>query len=140
MQTNFNQESFKKGEEFEKYVEEVIFPEAHYELIYKTSDSAQNTRRYARKSLEPDFQFKCRVTRKEFYVEAKWRAKPYKEQYEVLSASQFKSFPAIHSKSTPIFIVFGYGGNAYNPDCISLIPLNGITTPKISPAKRSSYF
>lgn len=139
MQTNYNQESFKKGEEFEKYVEEVIFPEAHYELLHKTSDSKQNIRRYSRKSMEPDFQFKCRVSGKEFYIEAKWRAKPYKDKYEVLSASQFESFPKLHSKSTPVFIVFGYGGNAFNPDYISLIPLKDITAPKISPAKVHSY-
>ncbi len=139
MQINYNQESFKKGEEFEKYVEEVIFPEAHYELLHKTSDSKQNIRRYSRKSMEPDFQFKCRVSGKEFYIEAKWRAKPYKDKYDVLSASQFESFPKLHSKITPVFIVFGYGGNAFNPDYISLIPLKDITAPKISPAKVHSY-
>ena len=93
MQTNFNEESLKKGEQFEKYVEEIIFPEAHYELLHKTSDSKQNTRRYVSKSLEPDFQFKCRLTGKEFYVEAKWRAKPYRNQFDVLSDNQWKTFP-----------------------------------------------
>ena len=96
MQQDYNEESFKKGEQFEKYVEEVIFPDAHYEVIYKTSDSEQNRRRFVKKSLEPDFQFKCRVTGKEFCVEAKWRAKPYKDVYQVLSEKQIQSFPSLN--------------------------------------------
>ena len=92
MQHDYNEESFRKGEQFERYVEETIFPEAHYEVIYKTSDSTQNRRRFVKKSLEPDFHFRCRVTGKEFYVEAKWRAKPYKDLYQVLSDKQFESF------------------------------------------------
>jgi len=139
MHHNYNQESFKKGEQFEKYVEEVIFPEAHYELLHKTSDSKQNIRRYARKSMEPDFQFKCRVSGKEFYIEAKWRAKPYKDKYEVLSASQFESFPKLHSDTVPIFIVFGYGGQAFKPDYLSLIPLNEIKATYLSPKMVNSF-
>ena len=79
MQQNYNEESFKKGEQFEKYVEEIIFPDAHYELLYKTSDSKQNTRRFVQKSLEPDFHFKCRVTGKEFYVELSYLLRKYVE-------------------------------------------------------------
>ena len=139
MQQNYKKESFIKGEQFEKYVEEVIFPDAHYELIYKTSDSKQNTTRYPRKSMEPDFQFKCRVSGKEFYVEAKWRAKPYKDNYDVLSDKQLKSFPGIHSDVTPIFIVFGYGGQAFDPDYVSLIPFKNIDSSKLSPSIIHTY-
>lgn len=139
MEKNYNEESFKKGEQFENYVEEVIFPVAHYDLVHKTSDSKQNTRRFVQKSLEPDFRFKCRVTGKEFYVEAKWRAKPYKDLYEVLSEKQFHSFPNIHSPQCPIFIAFGYGGQACNPDYVSLIPLDKVRTSKISPSEVYSF-
>ena len=126
MQTNFNQESSKKGEQFEKYVQDIIFPDAHYELIYKTSDSKQNTYRYPKKSLEPDFHFKCRLTGQEFHVEAKWRAKPFKNQFDVLSGNQIKLFPSLESKSNPLDILFGYGGVASEPDYVHLIPLQEI--------------
>lgn len=89
--------------------------------------------------MEPDFYFKCRVTGKEFYVEAKWRAKPYKDLYQVLSDKQFKSFPALNSAKCPIFIAFGYGGQPSNPDYISLIPLDEVQTPKLSPTKVSLF-
>ena len=139
MQENYKQESYKKGAQFENYVEEILFPEAHYELIYKTSDSKQNINRYPTKSREPDFQFKCRISGKEFYVEAKWRAKPYNDEYEVLSPNQYKSFPSLHTEAKPIFIAFGYGGQPSNPDCVSLIPLKKIKTATISPTKVYSY-
>lgn len=133
MQQDYNEESRRKGEDFEKFVEDNIFPEAHYEVIYKTSDSKQNTRRFVKKSLEPDFIFRCRITGKEFHVEAKWRAKPYKDLYQVLSDKQFQSFPDIHSPECPIFIAFGYGGQASNPDYVSFIPLDHVRTSKLSP-------
>ena len=139
MQKNYNKESQIKGDQFERYVEEIIFPEAHYELIYKTSDGNQNFRRYARKSMEPDFQFRCRVTGKEFHIEAKWRAKPYMDKYQVLSGQQFNSFPNLHSEAIPIFVVFGYGGLASDPDYVSFIPLKAIEAPYISPAKVHSF-
>ena len=139
MQHDYNEESFRKGEQFERYVEETIFPEAHYEVIYKTSDSTQNRRRFVKKSLEPDFHFRCRVTGKEFYVEAKWRAKPYKDLYQVLSDKQFESFPAINSPERPVFIAFGYGGQASNPNYVSLIPLDQVNSSKISPREVHSF-
>ncbi|MHA6279549.1 hypothetical protein ACXYMT_05155 [Salinimicrobium sp. CAU 1759] len=139
MQQDYNEESFKKGEQFEKYVEENIFPDAHYEVIHKTSDSEQNRRRFVKKSLEPDFHFKCRVTGKEFYVEAKWRAKPYKDLYQVLSEKQFETFPKLHSSKRPIYIAFGYGGQASNPDYVSLIPLEQVRTSKLSPREVHSF-
>lgn len=139
MQSNFNEESLKKGEQFEKYVEEVIFPEAHYELLHKTSDSKQNTRRYVSKSLEPDFQFKCRLSGKEFYVEAKWRAKPFRNQFDVLSDNQWKTFPGLHSEDKPVFIVFGYGGIASNPDYVHLIPLKDLNSSKIPTTNIGQY-
>ena len=139
MEKNYNEESFKKGEQFEKYVEEIIFSDAHYEVIYKTSDSKQNRRRFVKKSLEPDFQFRCRITGKEFYVEAKWRAKPYKDLYQVLSEKQFESFPAVHSTKRPIYIAFGYGGQASNPDYVSLIPLDQVRSSKLSPREVHSF-
>lgn len=139
MENNYNEESHKKGEDFEKFVEDKIFPEAHYEVIYKTSDSKQNTRRFVKKSLEPDFIFRCRVTGKEFHVEAKWRARPYKDLYQVLSDKQFQSFPNIHSPDCPIFIAFGYGGQASNPNYVSLIPLDHVRSSKLSPHEVYSF-
>lgn len=135
MQNDYNHDSYKKGEQFENYVERVIFPEAHYELIYKTSDTRQNFQRYPRKSKEPDFQFKSHITGKKFYVEAKWRAKPYNGKFDVLSKNQFDSFPKLDSENSPVFVAFGYGGQPYEPDCISLIPLSEIDSIKMLPEK-----
>lgn len=133
MRQNYNVDSFKKGELFEKYIEEVIFPETHFEILDKTSDSDQNTRRFVRKSLEPDFHFRCRVSGKSFYIEAKWRAKPYQDLYQVLSEKQYRSFPKIHTEENPIFIALGYGGHPSEPDYVSLIPYKEVVETNMSP-------
>ena len=70
-----NTSSFKKGEDFEKFVEENIFPKKEYALIHRTNNFEQNKDRYAEDTLFPDFKFRCNKTNQEFYVEAKYRSK-----------------------------------------------------------------
>lgn len=132
---NYNQSSWTKGEQFENFVQKTLFPESHYELLHKTNDYRQNSARYVQSSLKPDFQFKCRITGKIFYVEAKFRSKTFQGKYDILSPQQFQSFPDINSGDSPIFIAFGYGGKAENPDFVSLIPFEEGTVRSISPEK-----
>lgn len=132
MAYNFNPDSKRKGLEFETYVETILFPKDKYELLHKTSDQDQNEERYVKSSLKPDFKFKCLTTNYEFYVEAKYRSKSYKNQYEVLSEQQERSFPALFEEC-PIFVAFGYGGESSRPEFVSLIPFNKITDRYLSP-------
>ncbi|RMB58484.1 hypothetical protein EAX61_09250 [Dokdonia sinensis] len=133
MTSNYRQDSWEKGAQFENYVEHILFPSEYYELLYKTSDFKQNSERYVKASLKPDFQFKCLLTGFVFYVEAKYRTKPYLNEYELLSEQQFESFPSIQENESPVFVAFGYGGLASNPDYVSFFPLQKIINRKLSP-------
>ena len=62
------QEAFEKGELFEKYVSDVLFPTHAFDLIHRTNSRAQNINRYAADTLKPDFKFRCRETNQEFYI------------------------------------------------------------------------
>jgi hypothetical protein len=72
--SNYTHSSFRKGEEFENFVEHRIFEEDNYKLVSRTHNYAQNKIRYVEDSLKPDFKFRCLKTTFEFYVEAKYRS------------------------------------------------------------------
>ena len=136
---NYNKESFNKGQAFEDYVEEVLFPKEGYDLLHKTNSYQQNSQRFVENSKNPDFKFRCKLTGQEFHVEAKYRSKPYKNQYDTLSKAQVNSFPELHSTEVPIYIVLGYGDQAENPEYVSLIPFAEHQEEKISVAKAQEY-
>lgn len=139
MENNYNPTSYSKGEAFENFVEKILFPSNHYEILHKTQDIRQNSKRYVRSSLKPDFQFKCKTTGKIFYVEAKFRSKTFNDQYDVLSEQQYQSFPNLNQPQSPIYIAFGYGGNSESPDYISLIPLEAVNSRALSPEEIAKY-
>lgn len=139
MENNYNSTSHKKGKAFENFVESILFPSTHYEFLHKTQDIGQNSERFVRSSLMPDFQFKCRTTGKVFYVEAKFRSKTFKDKYDVLSEQQYNSFPNLNNLSSPIYIAFGYGGTAESPDYLSLIPLEVVESKALSPEKIAEF-
>lgn len=139
MNKNYKPDADKKGKQFEDFVEYSIFPASDYELLHKTVNNKQNVERYVKSSLKPDFQFQCRVTGKRFYVEAKFRSKTFKDKYDVLSEQQFHNFPHLDTCESPIFIMFGYGGEAGGPDFLSLIPLSAIKSKSLSPEEVLEY-
>ncbi|NEV93451.1 hypothetical protein G3567_04710 [Psychroflexus sp. YR1-1] len=122
MNHNQSKNSFDKGQAFEDFVENVLFPAQHYELMHKTNDYNQNSDRYVYDSKKPDFRFRSRLTGREFHVEAKYRSKAYKNEYDILSDTQVKSFQTIHTGKVPIFVALGYGDKANNPEYVSFIP------------------
>lgn len=121
-----NNTSFKKGEDFEKYVEESLFLKKDFDLVHRTNSFEQNKNRFAENTLHPDFKFRCKKTNKEFYIEAKYRSRFNKnDKLEIMSLAQKERFINIQEdENIPVFIVIGYEGWSNNPDNISLIPLN----------------
>ena len=121
-------ESFVKGEDFEKYVREYMFPDSDYELIYQTSSYSQNKDRFATDSMKPDFLFMDRKTKKQFYVECKYRSDEYRkdEKLEWTYPEQLKRYKEV-SKDIPVFIALGIQGTSYDPDFIFLIPLKNVS-------------
>lgn len=69
-------QSFKMGEQFETYVRKCLFIDNYYEILERTHNYKTN-QDYVQSSLKPDFKFRDRQTKKEFYVEAKFRTGLY---------------------------------------------------------------
>ena len=115
--------SFSTGETFEAYVQKVLFVEAYYELLHRTRDYPTNHKRFVKSSLYPDFKFRDRCTKKEFYVEVKFRARDYNGKIEGCNPDQLRRHQEIHKK-IPVFIALGIGGKPNHPEYILLLPLN----------------
>ncbi|MEZ4853258.1 hypothetical protein [Flavobacterium sp.] len=117
--------SFEKGELFEKYVEEVLFPDSEYDLIHRTNNYKQNKDRISLDTLKPDFKFKCKRTNIEFYVEAKYRSNfNWEDMLDIMRYNQYERFLKIEKdEKIEIFIAIGYQGEPNNPKNISFIPL-----------------
>lgn len=130
-----NNTSFKKGEDFEKYVEQSIFHKKDFDLVHRTNNFEQNKNRFAENTLHPDFKFRCKKTNKEFYIEAKFRSKfNQNDKLAIMSLAQKERFIIIQKdENIPVFIVIGYEGWSNNPDNISLIPLNELIYLELYP-------
>lgn len=116
-------ESFKMGEEFEKYVEEYLFPKTYYDLVERTHDYRTNSKNYVETSLNPDFKFRDKRTKKEFYVEAKFRTNLYNGKLVWCNDKQLGRYQQVN-QHTPVFVILGDGGKPDWPECLSLIPIS----------------
>jgi len=126
--------SFKKGENFEKFIEFNLFSDKLFTLIHRTNNKDQNEERFAENTKLPDFKFRCKKSLKEFYIEAKYRSKiNSNNQLDLMNESQFDRFNSIeYKKKIPVYILVGLGGEATNPEKNYLIPLKEIEQGKIT--------
>ena len=124
-------ESFKKGQKFEDFSREVIFSNDRYKLLKKTHDYKQNSEDFVEDTLEPDFKFECLETKRQFYVEAKFRSWFYKGKLEIFSKSQYQRLKEINKKE-PVFIIIGIDGEPDNPEYVCLVPMSDIKSPSLT--------
>lgn len=124
-------ESFKIGEAFENYVRENIFPFSHYKMLKKTHDYKQNSKDYVKQSNEPDFQFESIESRKNFYLEAKYRSYVTDDnKVEWCKPNQLERYAQIN-KECPVFVLIGLGGKPSEPELISLMAVKHIKYPAL---------
>ncbi len=135
------QASFRKGEEFKKFVENQLFHNSDYELIDRTDSFEQNKDQYEEDTRKPDFKFRCRKMDKEFYVEAKFYANfNPDEMLEVINFLQLERFRSLEQlEDIPVFVVVGYIGLPIAPKYISLIPLQELKDSKLTPSFLKSF-
>lgn len=117
--------SYVKGDEFERYIRNTLFPHVCYDLLHKNYDylSCQNFK--IESSREPDFKFRPQKGGTEFYVEAKYRSYFHKGRLEWCKTYQLRRYQVIN-KETPIFIVIGVGGHPLTPEQVFLVPMKDI--------------
>ncbi len=114
-------QSFKTGEQFENYVREFLFIDNYYDILERTHDYKTN-QDYVQSSLKPDFRFLDRWTKKEFYVEAKFRTSLYNNKTVWCNDKQLARYSE-YNKEQPVFLILGMGDNPKRPEFLSLIPL-----------------
>jgi flavodoxin len=121
--------SYYKGELFENYVEEKLFPAEMYDLIRRTDTYERNKKRFAKSTLEPDRIFETKIDDKlddqltinnkplVFGVECKYRSKlNNKGRLEWAKNIEQLNTYKMFDKSYPVFIIIGFGGTSDNPD------------------------
>lgn len=87
-------ESFKVGQKFEDYVRDFIFIDRYYDLLERTHDYNRNSKDYVESSLKPDFKFRDRRNKREFYVEAKFRTGLHKGKIVWCNEKQLQRYNA----------------------------------------------
>jgi hypothetical protein len=118
-------ESFIKGETFENYVREVLFPKENYKLLERTHSYESNKKDFVASSCKPDFTFLQKDNNFEFYVEAKYRSTVFFEKVKWCEHYQFKRYNQ-YAEEKPVFIVIGYGGTPNNPDIVYIENIENI--------------
>ena len=131
-------ESFKKGEKFEAFARDEIFPQAKYKLLKQTHNYSQNSKDYVEESLEPDFLFECKETGMKFYVEAKFRSETHDGKVQFSYKAQFERYKEI-GKTAAVFVIIGMGENPLKPEHICLIPLKDIGSIFLTEAFLEKY-
>jgi hypothetical protein len=114
-------ESFKAGEKFENFVRQSLFTNKDYDLVERTHNYVTN-KDYVESSLRPDFTFRDKLTRKEFYVEAKFRTSGFNGKIIWCNEKQLARY-FDYGKQKPVFLILGIGGDPKYPEFVSLLPL-----------------
>ena len=126
-------DTFKKGDEFEEYVQKVLFPNSNFILLQQTHDYIANKNRYIESSKEPDFKFRSRIEGKDFFVEAKYRSGFHNGVIDWCKPFQLRRYQ-IMDNIIPVYIAMGIGGQPKEPYQISLIPMKHIRFCRLYPA------
>ncbi len=114
-------QSFKMGEKFESYVREFLFIDSYYDTLERTHNY-QTNKDYVESSLKPDFKFRDKWTKKEFYVEAKFRTGLFNNKIVWCNEKQLTRYLE-YNKEKPVFLILGMGKDPEYPEFLSLIPL-----------------
>jgi len=117
--------SYVKGDEFECYIRNSLFPHVNYDLLHKNYDYLTSKLFYIESSNEPDFKFRAQKSGAEFFIEAKYRSHFYKGRLEWCKTYQLRRYQVIN-KETPIFVVIGVGGQPMTPERVFLVPVKDI--------------
>jgi len=122
--------SFTKGEEFEEFVINELFPKHLYKILEKTHNYNETKYNFIESVLNPDIKFQCKKTKKVFWIECKFRTDwDTNNMIDAVSENQLKRHQKIKE---PVFFVIGLGENPKKIEDLYLIPISKIY-PKLYP-------
>lgn len=130
--------SFVKGEDFENYVRQFIFPTELYQLEHHSHDYNTNKGDYVQTSLNPDFMFTSKRDKKKFYVEAKYRSDFQESGIEWCKAYQLKRYQKAN-EDIPVFIALGVQGKPSRPKYLFVFPVEKVKYTKLFDSVLKKY-
>ncbi|OGN96556.1 MAG: hypothetical protein A2Z77_00900 [Chloroflexi bacterium RBG_13_51_36] len=130
--------TYVKGDEFEDYVRQRLFPKERYDLLHRTHDYRANESDFVETSKEPDFRFRSRRSGREFLVEAKYRSRLYDGAVEWCKPYQLERYKKIN-RATLVFIAIGLGGLPSSPGHVYLVPVREIPYRSLFPSFLREY-
>jgi hypothetical protein len=130
--------TYVKGDEFEQYVRDVLFPREAYVLLDKTHDYSDNRDDYIEHTKLPDFKFEAVMLGREFFVEAKFRSRFQDQVLEWCKFFQLKRYQELDNV-TPVLIAAGVGGRPSAPERVFLMPVKHIKFVKLYPGFLQKY-
>lgn len=133
-------ERHTKGDAFEEYTRKIMFPASKYTLVYRTPGYTENDGDFSEATMLPDYRLRCNETKKEFYVESKWRnGNLYKGKIEVCSYGQLKRYKEVDKQDERVVIALGLGGSAREPESVYLIPVKDMKYNALFPNTLDPY-
>lgn len=115
----YNMRAVRVGESWQLEVKDVIFPKNRYDILHQTHSFHDNKGRYIESSLQPDFKFRDRFTKKEFWVECKYRGSLYNEKVAILKQEQRDRLLKL---TDPVFICLALDLPAFDNEQYYLVP------------------
>ena len=108
---------YKRGKQFEDWALR-LFPAESFNIIHKTVGGADLDGRYTEDCVYPDYKFRDRKTRTEFWVECKYRShRGEKGNLEWTDMPHLQRYKRIRKETEiPVFILIGIGGNPDDPE------------------------
>ena len=116
-------DSVRKGEAFEEYVREYIFTQDLFDLIDRTHAFENNRKDFIESSLNPDYKFRDKKSKRDFWVEVKFRSNDNVSKLNWCTEKQLKRYQECH-KSIPTFLLLGVGGKADIPESLYLLSMS----------------
>jgi len=119
-----------KGGRFESFVSKEIFIDRLFDLVEITRDFKSNSERFEERSMNPDFLFRDKRTKEEFWIEAKYRTGLYKNEKgqfvcEICKPWQLKRYKEVEkSTGKKVYICLGMGDDPRFPETVHLIPVS----------------
>ena len=129
--------TFRKGEYFQSYVRDHLFPKDKYTLLRRTHNYIENKDDFVDSTKEPDFKFKS-ASGMMFFVEAKYRSNYFKGAIEWCKSYQLRRYREI-DQHTPIYVVIGIGAPPNNPTELFLLPLKDVKYTKLFQSSLRPY-
>lgn len=121
------------GERYEEFVCDECFPAALYDLIHKTHDVNENSKRFIESSKWPDLWFRIKGTRTEFRIECKMRNNYNDSNYiEICTDEQLKRYKTFPNT---FIMLYAYTENDYDNYLIPIknLSFKGLYTNQLQP-------